>query len=148
MLKKLVALSVFSLLSTPLFAADCSVEIEGNDAMQYNLKQIEVPATCKTFTVNLKHVGTMPAGTMGHNWILTHSGDMQEVAMEGMQAGPSKDYIVDTDERIIAHTKLIGGGESDSVTFDVSKLKAGESYQYFCSFPGHFALMNGQLTVK
>lgn len=148
MLKKLVAVSVLSLLSAPLFAAECAVEIEGTDAMQYNLKQIEVPATCKEFTVTLKHVGSLPVGAMGHNWILTHAGDMQAVAMEGMQAGPSKDYIVDTDERIIAHTKLIGGGESDSVTFDVSKLKAGEKYQYFCSFPGHFALMNGELTLK
>jgi hypothetical protein len=28
------------------------------------------------------------------------------------------------------------------------KLKAGEKYQYFCSFPGHFALMTGTLEIE
>ena len=44
-------------------------------------------------------------------------------------------------------TKVIGGGESDSVTFDVSKLAAGQDYTYFCSFPGHFAMMKGTLKL-
>ncbi|MNR67194.1 Azurin [compost metagenome] len=51
------------------------------------------------------------------------------------------------DARVIAHTKVIGGGQSDSVTFDVSKLAAGTDYTYFCSFPGHFALMKGTLKL-
>ncbi|MNF19483.1 Azurin [compost metagenome] len=51
------------------------------------------------------------------------------------------------DARVIAHTKVIGGGEKDSVTFDVSKLAAGTAYTYFCSFPGHFAMMKGSLKL-
>jgi len=39
------------------------------------------------------------------------------------------------------------GGEQDSVTFDVSKLAKGEAYEYYCSFPGHYATMNGKLTL-
>ena len=46
---------------------------------------------------------------------------------------------------MIAKTKVLGGGESDSVTFSIKE--AGE-YQYLCSFPGHFALMQGKITVK
>ena len=42
------------------------------------------------------------------------------------------DYVKKDDARVIAHTKVIGGGESDSVTFDVSKLAAGQDYTYFC----------------
>ncbi len=49
---------------------------------------------------------------------------------------------------MIAATKLLGGGESDSVKVDVSKLKAGETYSFFCSFPGHAGLMKGTLQVK
>ncbi|MOA50824.1 Azurin precursor [compost metagenome] len=48
---------------------------------------------------------------------------------------------------MIAHTKVVGGGESDSVTFEVAKLKAGEQYMFFCSFPGHAALMKGTLEM-
>ena len=43
------------------------------------------------------------------------------------------------------HTKVVGGGESTSVTFPMSALKAGESYTYECTFPGHSALMKGTL---
>jgi azurin len=116
--------------------------------MQYSKASITVPASCKNFTVTLKHVGKMAKAAMGHDWVLTHAADEQTVVNESMAAGPSKDYLNPADPKIIAHTKLIGGGESDSVTFPVSKLKAGEQYAYFCTFPGHAALMKGTLSVK
>jgi len=62
---------------------------------------------------------------------------MQPVATDGMAAGIEKNYLKEDDARIIAHTKIIGAGEKDSVTFDVSKLAAGTDYAFFCSFPGH-----------
>ncbi|MNP85809.1 Azurin [compost metagenome] len=64
-----------------------------------------------------------------------------------MTAGLDKDYIKADDPRIIAHTKMVGGGESASVTFEVSKLAAGESYEFFCSFPGHVSMMKGTLAL-
>ncbi len=133
--------------AAPVWAADCAVEIEGNDAMQFNKPTISVPASCKEFTVKLKHVGKLPKTAMGHNWVLTKTADVQPVANDGIPAGAAKDYVKDGDARVIAHTKLIGGGESDSVKFATSKLKAGDSYTYFCSFPGHSAIMKGTLTL-
>ena len=41
----------------------------------------------------------------------------------------------------------MGGGETDSVTFAVTKLGAADSYTYFCSFPGHSAIMKGTLKL-
>ena len=133
--------------AAPVWAADCAVEIEGNDAMQFNKAAIAVPASCKEFTVKLKHAGKLPKTAMGHNWVLTKTADVQGAANDGIPAGAAKDYVKDGDARVIAHTKLIGGGESDSVKFATAKLKAGESYTYFCSFPGHSALMKGTLTL-
>jgi azurin len=49
---------------------------------------------------------------------------------------------------VIAHTKVIGGGESASVTFATSALKKGQSYKYLCTFPGHNALMSGDFTIE
>ncbi len=66
---------------------------------------------------------------------------------DGMKAGAGSSYEKPGDTRILAHTKLIGGGESDSVTFDVSKIAAGGNYAYFCSFPGHWAMMKGTLKL-
>jgi len=147
---RLIALTAAGLLlSGAALAADqCSATIEGNDAMQYNLKTMTVPASCKDYTVTLKHVGKAPKAAMGHNWVLTKAADMDAVVKESLAAGAAKDYIVATDAKIIAHAKMIGGGETSSVTFAVSKLKAGENYMYFCTFPAHAALMKGTLTVK
>ena len=148
--RHLIALTAAGLLmSGAAMAADqCSTEIEGNDQMQFNKASITVPAACKNFTVTLKHVGKMPKAAMGHDWVLTTAADEQAVVTEGMAAGPAKDYLKADDPKIIAHTKMIGGGESASVTIPVSKLKAGDPYAYFCTFPGHAAIMKGTLTVK
>ena len=106
-----------------------------------------VPASCKKFTVKLKHTGKLPKAAMGHNWVLTKAADMEKVEADGQAAGIDNNYIKSGDTRAIAHTKIIGGGESDSVTFPVSKLKSGESYTFFCSFPGHASVMKGTLAL-
>ncbi|ENO90143.1 azurin [Thauera linaloolentis] len=143
-LKKIAACVLLSATVAPAWAA-CEATIEGNDAMQFNLKEIVVDKSCKQFTVTLKHVGKLAKASMGHNWVLAKTADVKDLAAEGAKAGPAKDYLNDGDARIVAHTKLLGGGESDSVTFDVSKLAAGTEYTYFCSFPGHWAVMKGVL---
>ena len=144
---KSLALVAVCAVAAPAWAADCATEIEGNDAMQFNKASIAVPASCKQFTVKLKHAGKLPKTAMGHNWVLTKAADLQAAATDGMAAGATRQYVKDGDTRVIAHTKVIGGGEADSVTFATSGLKAGESYAYFCSFPGHSAIMKGTLTM-
>ncbi|WP_109125248.1 azurin [Dyella sp. C11] len=148
MLRQTLALALLCLCTTPLWAADCSTTIEASDAMQFNQKTITVAKTCKQFTMTLKHVGKLPKASMGHNWVLGTAADEQAIITDGMKAGAEQNYIKPGDPRVIAHTKLIGGGESDSVTVPVSKLKAGETYAYFCTFPGHAALMEGTLTLE
>ncbi|WP_238923984.1 azurin [Achromobacter ruhlandii] len=147
LLKNLCAATILALASAPVLAAECSVDIAGNDQMQFDKKEITVSKSCKQFTVNVKHPGTLAKNVMGHNWVLTKQADMQGAVNDGMAAGLDNNYVKKDDARVIAHTKVIGGGETDSVTFDVSKLAAGQDYAYFCSFPGHFALMKGVLKL-
>lgn len=141
-----LAASILLLASSSAFAA-CSVDIEGNDAMQFNLASIDVAKTCKDFTVNLKHAGNLDKAIMGHNWVLAKTADLQAVATDGMAAGPDHDYVKTDDARVVAHTKVVGGGETTSVTFAVSKLDAASEYSFFCSFPGHWAIMKGTLKL-
>lgn len=147
MLRNFALLALLGLASSPLLAAECSVDVESTDQMTFNTQAISVSKSCQQFTVNLKHVGQLPKNVMGHNWVLTTTADMPAVATEGMSAGLDGGYLKADDSRVIAHTDMIGGGESDSVTFDVSKLSAGEEYSFFCSFPGHYSLMKGSLTL-
>ena len=147
MIRKLALAAVLTALAVPAFADDCAVTIEGTDQMTYNLSQIDVKKSCEKFTVNLKHVGTLPAASMGHNWVLSKTEDYQALAQEGAALGLDKNYVDDADKRVLAHTKVVGGGEETSVTFDVNTLQAGQAYSYFCSFPGHYALMNGKINL-
>lgn len=126
---------------------DCATTIEGNDAMQFNVGSITVPASCAKFTVNLRHAGTMPVAAMGHDVVISKESDMQGVLADGMGAGASADYVKAGDSRVVAHTKLVGGGQSTSVSFDTSKIKTGGPYEFFCSFPGHAAMMKGSISV-
>jgi azurin len=130
-----------------LAAGPCEVEIEGNDAMQFNKATMAVPASCKQFKVTLKHVGKLPKAAMGHNWVLAKTADVAGIASDGIPAGLTSEYLKKGDARVIAATKIVGGGESTDVSFDVAKLKTGEAYTYFCSFPGHSAIMKGTLTL-
>ena len=127
------------------FGADkvCKVDIAGNDAMQFDKKEIAVAADCTSVEVTLHHSGKLPAQAMGHNWVLSKTSDMSGIAGDGAGAGFASDHIKSGDARVIAHTKIIGGGQSTSVTFPTSKLKAGEAYSFFCSFPGHWSMMKG-----
>lgn len=146
-MRRLIALALLCLLSTPLLAAECATTIEGSDAMQFNKTTITVPKTCKTFKVTLKHTGTLPVTAMGHNWVLSTQADEAGVIADGMKAGAANSYEKPDDSRIIAHTKLIGAGQSDTTTINVAKLETGEQYAFFCTFPGHAALMHGTLSV-
>ena len=148
MFAKLVAVSLLTLASSQLMAAECKVTVDSTDQMSYDTKEISIDKSCKTFTVDLKHSGSLPKNVMGHNWVLSKTADMQPIATDGLSAGIDKNYLKEGDARIIAHTKVIGAGEKDSVTFDVSKLAAGESYAFFCSFPGHISMMKGTVTLK
>lgn len=127
--------------------ADCATEVEGTDAMQFNVGSITIPASCTEFRITLKHTGQQPAAVMGHNIVIAAASDMQGIETDGIAAGIANNYVKPGDTRVIAHTKVVGGGESDSVSFPVGKLQAGGPYEFFCSFPGHAAIMKGTISV-
>jgi azurin len=127
---------------------NCSTEFEGTDAMQYSVSSIVVPASCTDFKITLKHTGKLPVAAMGHDVVITKTSDMEAVDADGRAAGLGSGYVKADDPRVIAHTKLIGGGETTSVSFPVSKIKDGGPYTFFCSFPGHSALMKGSISVQ
>lgn len=128
--------------------ADCATEIEGNDAMQYNVGAIVVPASCSNFKITLKHTGTLAVNVMGHNVVISKDADVAGVAADGVTAGLAAGHLKAGDTRVVAQTKLIGGGETTSVSFPVSMIKDGGPYTFFCSFPGHSALMRGSISVQ
>jgi azurin len=128
-------------------AEDAKIEITGNDQMQYNIKAFEVTEGQKV-VLSFKHIGQLPAIAMGHNVVILKSGTA--VPAFATKCAPAKDagYIPQDEEskkEIVAHTKMLGGGESEEITFTAP---AAGDYPFICSFPGHFAIMQGVMTVK
>lgn len=125
-------------------AKTTTVEITGTDQMQYDKNEIIVH-NGQEVTLILHHSGKQPKVSMGHNWVLLNQGvDMQSFDEKAAKA-QATDYIPqDAQSDIIAHTKLLGGGESDTITFQAPPVGA---YDFLCSFPGHSSMMKGKFLV-
>jgi len=126
------------------WADDCHISVEGNDLMQYQEHKLMVPATCTEVELTLKHIGTLAAKVMGHNWVLAKTTDVAPIANAGLAAGYEHNYQPPGDRRIIAATPIVGGGESVTVKFSTAALVPGGDYTYFCSSPGHWSMMKGK----
>lgn len=125
----------------------CVISVSAGDGMAYNTRSIDVPLSCEQVTVNFEHTGRLPKGGMGHNWVMTKNSDVNAVVQAGTAAGIANDFLPEDDSLIIAATPLLGGGEKASVTFETSQLSADNTYTFFCSFPGHSAMMRGTVNL-
>ena len=121
------------------------LEITANDQMKFSEQEINIKAG-QVVVLTLKHIGELPVTSMGHNWVLLKPGaDMQAFAQDAIQA-KENDYIPqERKDDIIAHTKMLGGGELDTITF---KAPRKGTYTFLCSFPGHYMAMNGKFIVE
>ena len=128
-------------------AQTCEATLATDDTIRFIPAHIDVPARCTDFTVKLAHTGRLPKAAMAHNWVLIRKADLTQVARDGALAGAASDYVMPGDKRVIAHTAIIGRGESTSVTFPVKALSAGVDYLFFCSFTGHSPVMQGTLKL-
>jgi len=116
--------------------------LNSNDLMKFDKNELRVSEGQK-ITLTLNHTGKMSKEIMGHNFVLLKKEtDLNDFAQRAMLARENE-YIPDGDETII-YTKLIGGGESDTITFSAPEKG---SYTYICTFPGHYGLMKGILIV-
>lgn len=121
------------------------VTIEGTDQMKYNLSSIEVYEG-QTVKLTLKHVGELPIESMGHNWVLLAKGvDKADFAAAAIAAKDNGYIPADRSSDVIAYTETIGGGAETTIEFTAP---AAGTYDYICSFPGHYGLMKGLFKVK
>lgn len=147
-MKKMLLTATLITFSAAALADDCTIDMTSNDQMQYNLKEITVPKSCESFTINLAHIGKLPKAAMGHNVVISKTADKMGVAADGIAAGLDNQYVKPDDARVIAFSPMIGGGESTTVTFKTDTLEVGGEYDYYCTFPGHISVMSGTLYVK
>ena len=122
---------------------DFKVILNSFDNMIYDKNKIEVNSG-KNIVLTLNHKGKVSKEFMGHNFVLLKKGvNVDEYAKKAVLA-KSNDYIPNSDEAI-AYTKMLGGGESTTISFLAPE--AG-TYNYICTFPGHYMMMRGELIVN
>ena len=131
----------------PKETPDKIVVIEGNDQMKFNVERFSVNRG-ETIQLTLKNVGTMPKFSMGHNVVILNKGANEQGFAEAAMNSAATDYIPATKKNeIIAHTKMLGGGEEDTIIFVAPSSKG--DYPFVCSFPGHFQVgMKGVMQVN
>ena len=121
-----------------------NIVLTANDSMQYNKNEIRVKAGQRV-KLTLRHIGRMNINEMGHNFILLKKNVNADEFVVKASTEQANGYIPKESPDIIAHTKLIGGGEITVIEFVAPE--AGV-YDFLCSFPLHYATMRGKFIVE
>ncbi|TVQ47939.1 MAG: Azurin [Gammaproteobacteria bacterium] len=130
-------------------AGVAQVTIGSTDQMQFTVREFTVEAG-QEVELTLIHEGRLAAQVMGHNVVILQPGEDYmafggQVMIEG--GSMDNDYLPEgMRDRVIAYTRMIGGGETDTIRFTAPDTP-GE-YPFLCTFPGHFGAMNGVMIVR
>jgi azurin len=120
-----------------------TIRAQGNTMpeMKFDTDKITVNAG-KNITITLINEGDNE--TMMHNIAIIYNGYAEEVAMRGMMKKDT-DYIDAEDAAVIANSPISGPGETVNVSF---KIDQKGTYQFVCTYPGHWSKMLGTLIVE
>lgn len=120
------------------------IRLTANDQMRFDKNEIRVKAG-QTVRLTLEHVGQMQKNVMGHNFVLLEEGTDISKFGQAAASAENNDYIPQNSDQVIANTRMLGGGETDTIEFQAPE--AG-TYDFICSFPGHYSLMQGKFIVE
>jgi len=86
---------------------------------------------------------------MEHNFLLLRPGSVAEIGAladkMAAETGAADKHYIPTSDKIIIHSKLLGPNSKEELVFTAPE-KPGK-YPYICTFPGHWRIMQGVLTV-
>ena len=129
----------------PANTVNNTITLTAGDDMKFSGSTFTVEAG-KPVKLTLTHSGKMAKEVMGHNFVLLKPGSVvSDFANEAVNAKDT-DYIPATSaDKVVAKTKLLGAGETDTIEFTLTE--KGE-YPFLCSFPGHGGMMKGMVIVQ
>ncbi len=110
------------------------------ETMAFDKTALTVPTGAEVH-LTLKNNGTTAA--MTHNWVLVKPGTEPAVALAGLEKASDAGFVVPSSD-VLAYTPLASPKTTVEVTFTAP---AAGKYPYICTFPGHYLVMKGVLTV-
>ncbi len=122
-----------------------SVQLKANENMRFDKELFRVRAG-KKISLIFQNTSVKSPASMTHNVVILKSGvDIADFADVARNAKAEQYVPSSLDSLIIAHTRLVGGGDSDQVEFVIPKPGI---YNFICSFPGHWGTMQGQIVAQ
>ena len=121
---------------------DQSLTIGTLPGLKYDIEEIRVKAGNKVKLVFNNN------DDMLHNLLIVKPGQASPIGEMAMQLGldgEEKGYVPDSDQ-VLYHTNLLQPHTSDALYF-VAPSEPG-TYEYVCTFPGHYLIMRGVLVVE
>ena len=122
-----------------------SIQLKANENMRFDNELFRVRAG-KKISLIFKNTGAKSAASMSHNVVILKNGvDIADFADIAHNAKTEQYVPASLDSLIIAHTRLVSGGDSDKVEFIIPKPGV---YDFICSFPGHWGTMQGKIVAQ
>jgi azurin len=122
-----------------------SIRLKANQNMRFDNELFRVKAgrNLKLFFTN---TGLKTNASMPHNVVILRKGtDLADFA-DAARMTKNEDYTPSSlDSFMIAHTKLVTGGDSTEIEF---ALPQPGVYDFICSFPGHWGTMQGKIVAE
>ena len=122
-------------------AQDLALSTKG-DEMLYDVAELKAKAG-QNIRIKFKNAAT--AAGMVHNVIVVPAGKVEAVANASMAAGEANGWSANDNADIIGASALAAPGAE--TTLLLKALQPG-TYEFFCSFPGHYMTMKGKLIVE
>ena len=122
-----------------------TIKLQANENMRFDKDLFRVRAG-KKLRLIFKNTGAQSPTSMAHNVVILKTGvDIADFA--DLARGAAKDQYIPAgvESLIIAHTKLISGGQTDEVEFTIHQPGV---YDFICSYPAHWANMQGKIVAE
>ncbi|MFI5155492.1 MAG: plastocyanin/azurin family copper-binding protein [Chitinophagales bacterium] len=122
-----------------------SIQLKADANMRFDKELFRIRAG-KKIRLILQNTSAKSNIAMTHNVVILKKGtdiaDFAEVAVKAR----NEEYVpASVSSLIIAHTKSVGGGDSDAIDFTIPEPGV---YDFICSFPGHWGTMQGKIVAE
>jgi azurin len=122
-----------------------TIRLQANENMRFDKELFKVHTGTK-LTLIFKNTSAPSATAMAHNVVILKPGiDIADFADVARNAQKEQYIPSSVASLIIAHTKLVNGGDSDQVDFTVTQPAV---YDFICSYPGHWGTMQGKIVAE
>jgi azurin len=119
-----------------------TLKAEGNTMTDMKYDQTELHAAAGS-TVKIHFINEGTDAAMIHNFVLIEDGTADTVAHSAISAGPDKNYVPAM-RQVLVSSKLLQPKESTDLEFPAPPTG---TYEFICTYPGHYQKMRGKFIV-